>query len=92
MNRNQASTLAGSVLAMLGTAWLIDRVAYKKQSRALMGELLAVGAVGLATGAVLAYLPVHRAKKKLTRQEVLSRRDVERMNRNLSELLGRSER
>jgi len=92
MNRNQAFTLTGSVLAMLGSAWLLDRAAYKKQNRSLTGELLAVGAVGLVTGAVIAYLPVHRAKKKLAQQEVLSRRDVARMNRNLSELLGRGGR
>ena len=92
MNRNQACTLAGSVLAMLGTAWVIDRAAYKKQNRSLMGELLAVGAVGFVSAAAIAYLPEHRAKKKLAVQDVLTRRDVARIDQNLSELLGRGNR
>ena len=92
MNRNQVRTLAGSVLAMLGTAWLIDRAAYKKQNRSLMGELLAVGAVGFVSAAMIAYLPVHRARKKLAQEDVLSRRDAAHINQSISELLGRGGR
>ena len=92
MNRNQIYTLTGSALAMLSTAWLVDLATHKSKKSSLAGGLLLTGIVGLVTGAVIAYLPEHRAKKKLVRQDVLTRRDVARMNQNVSELLGRGSR
>ena len=92
MNRNQIYTLAGSALATLSTAWLIDCITHKSRKRSVAGGVLVAGTVGLITGAVIAYLPEHRAKKKLAEQDVLTRKDVARMHQNLSELLGRGSR
>ncbi len=88
MKRNRICTLSGAAFAALLTAGLYDAATQKQIRRPLAPGLILSGAAALLSAVAITYLPQYRAEKKLARAELLSRRDIERIDRSIAELLG----
>ncbi|MBE6553940.1 MAG: hypothetical protein E7666_06310 [Ruminococcaceae bacterium] len=89
MNRNRICSLSGAALAALITAGLFDAATQKQAQRKLAPGLILSGTAALLTAVAITYLPQYRAERKLAREDLLTRRDIERIDRSIAELLGK---
>ncbi len=88
MNRNKAYALSGILLAGLSTVLIADGILSKRKTPLSRVVSLVAGIGGLVAGANLAYLPEKQAKQRLIVADLFNDDDVERIEKNLAEVLG----
>jgi len=78
----------GAATAVASTAMIIGYVLRKKKNEAVCSGVLLAGIAGLIGGALIAYEPERKKKKRLTVRELLDEADARLCEESMEELLG----
>ena len=88
MNQKKLYTLVGATVALMSLIRILDISTQDKVKRAGTALSFTLAITGLIAGTAIACLPERNARRQLTVGELLDDKDVERMQKNISEILG----